>query len=594
MDNKDFENKARDAYTNIQSSAKTILNEFSRLSEQIQKFKKLEEINITDGLNALLNFSNEIAEDAQKFAALEQSGVLTYHYQILSSLIRDLKDIKTKSEYKTLVDILQKRIRDFYSIFYNNIEYLSKELKKQVISAKIDQVIEESRKNITNPFLELARHGLKFKKAAEIVQTGIVGMEAGKPIGTKQTIISGTMLALGQFGEKILSMTKIFEIVSGTLSKVTLVSGGITLLLQAIIGFLNYQRKLQAALGSIGVFNLPSLSNIATRFQKGFQDAIGGAFGGIGAGISKIQDAVAQFLGSSPRLFNISTGLVENISAAFTKAAVLSKAFGMSMEESMGNLMKFYSVIGLAGNKLYEIYKFFVGLAAKSRLSFSELDEIIGNIPRKIMYYGIDSVKKFGLSLSNVINSFKDNIELGKMIASGISSYLNKSLVYQVGMIAAYGDLTKAQEDFTGESYSALWRFFSTIKKNLGESVFGNLAIASALGQFFDEGVEKAYFTNKDTKKAIDELIAKGFTSKEDFNKIYNEIKNKTYEEKSLEILTKEQDLLQYIVQIIEDIKRAVNRLVSIFLGDASSYRNRILKLIVGNNKNAGSNKGGV
>jgi hypothetical protein len=586
MDNKDSEKKIRDAYTNIQSSAKTIFNEFSRLSEQIQKFKELKKTKITDGLNVLLNFSNEIIENAQKFAALEQSGVLTYHSQILSSLIRDLEDIKTKSKSKVFIDILQKHIRDFYSIFYNNIEYLSKELKKQVISAKIDQVVEESRKNIANPFLELARHGLKFKKAAEIVQTGIVGMEAGKPIGTKQTIISGTMLALGQFGEKLLSMTKIFEIVSGTLSKVTLVSGGITLLLQSIIGFINYQRKLQAALGSIGVFNLSSLSNIATRFQKGFQDAIGGAFGGIGAGISKIQDAVAQFLGSAPRLFNISTELVQNVSFAFTKAAILSKAFGMSMEESMGNLMRFYSVIGLARDRLYEIYKFFVGLAARSRLSFSELDEIIGDIPRKIMYYGTESVKKFGLSLSNVINSFKDNIELGKTIASGISNYLNKSLVYQVGMIAAYGDLTKAQDDFIGESYSALWKFLSTIKKNLGESVFGNLAIASALGQFFKPEVERLYFTNKDTKKAIDELITKGFTDEKDLKRIYDEIKNKTYEERSLEIFTKQQDLLEYIVQIIEDIKRAVNRIVSIFLGDSFSLRNRFLRWMVGTNNN--------
>jgi hypothetical protein len=575
-ENQEFKKSIRDASSNIQSATKTTTEQLLELSESIKKFK-------IEGLDNFLKFSEELQKGAQKFAALDLSGVITFYSEEISSIAREIEDIARKAETAEkapeFVHILERKIRDFYVSFYDNIEYLTKAAKKQVIAAKIDKVAEDARKNITNPFIELARHGIKLKKAAEVVQTGIVGMEAGKPITGRQAALSGALLALGQFGEKLLNMTKILDLVSGVFTKVTMWAGGIVLAIQAIISFLSYQRQLEARLGGIGAFRLTPLSTVATEFQKGFQKAIGGVFAGLGAGISQIQDAVAQFLGTAPRLFNISSELIENVSLAFTKAAILGKTFGMSLEESMGNLMRFYSVLGTMGGKVYDIYKVFVGLAARARLSFSELDEIIGNIPQKIMLYGTEAVQRFGVSLSNIIESFGKNIELGRKVATGISSYLNKSLVFQVGIIAAYGNLSRAQSHFMDESYSALGKFFSVIQKNLGTGPMGELAFASALGQFFGDEFARLYFTNEEARKGIKDLVSRGFKDEKKFKELINEIKEKTYEARSMEVFQKQKDLLQYIVDIIEDIRLAINRIVSIFVTGKTPTLFRIIGL---------------
>jgi hypothetical protein len=567
MDNEKYPN-IRDSSTNIQSSATTLSNQLSELIKRLSEINK----NNIEGLNNFLKFAEEIRENSAKFASLGLSGILVSYSEVISSIATEFqelsKNISKDSKAIELRNILKDKIRTFYASFYDSLEYLNKEVRKQVVSAKIDKIVEEYRKNITNPFIELARHGFKFKKAAEYVQSGIVGLEPGKSIGWGQAISRGATLALGQFGEKLLKLSGILELVSGVFTKITVVSGGIAFLVQNIINFFNYQRQLEAKLGGIGSFRLTSLSATATEFQKGFQKAIGGVFGGLGIGISQIQDAIAQFLGSSSRLFNVSNNLVENISFAFTKAAILGRTFGMSLEESMGNLMKFYSVIGLARGKLYEIYKIFVGLAARANLSFSEMSEIIGDIPQKIMFYGTESVKKFSLSLSNIVKSFGENIELGQRIAAGISSYLNKSLVFQVGMIAAYGDLSKAQSDhfdFISEAYSSLGKFLGIVKNNLGTGPMGTLAFASALGQFFGEDIARLYFLNEDVHKSIDNLIRKGFRDEKDFKKIIDDIKNKTYEERSIQIFREQQTLLQNIINIIEDIRIAIYRIISLF-----------------------------
>jgi polyhydroxyalkanoate synthesis regulator phasin len=595
MDNdKDFKKAIRDSSTNIQSSATTFLNQLEQLIDQLNRLTKK---NI-EGLDTFLNFSKEIKENSAKFAALDFSGVITSYSEVISSVARELDeisgDLKKNAQAKELRNILKHKIQTFYASFFDNLEYLTEKVKEQVVSAKIDQIVEDANKSITNPFIKLAQHGFKFKKAAEYVQSGIVGLEPGKSFGWGQSIARGTTLALGQFGDKLLKLTGVLDLVSGVFTKITVVSGAITFAVQEIINFLNYQRQLQASLGTIGTFNLTPLSKVATEFEKGFDKAIGGAFAGVGAGISKIQDEVAKFLGSTPRLFNIpfdfikntSHEFIENVSAAFTKAAIFGKAFGMSFEESMRNLMNFYSVIGLSRGKLYDIYKTFVVLAAKANLSFSELDEIIGSIPKKIMLYGTESVKNFGAMLTSIVSSFKNNIELGRAIASGISNYLNKSLVYQVGMVAAYGDLSRVQDNFIDESYSSLGKFLTIVKNNLGESVLGTLATASALGQFFDETVERAYFTNKEAREKIDNLIKSGFKDKQNLEQVIKEIKSKTYEERSLEILKKQQDLLQYIIQIIEDIKRGVYRLVSIFTGNIFDKFRAIKMVLSGSNNN--------
>jgi len=579
MDNeKDLKKVIRDSSTNIQSSVTTFSNQLEQLISQLNK---LTDKNI-EGLNNFLKFSEEIQKNSAKFASLDFSGIITSYSEVISSIARELEErlnINEITKVEELRNILKHKIQVFYASFFDNLEYLTKETKKQVTSAKIEQIVENARKNITNPFIELARHGFKFKKAAEYVQSGIVGLEPGKSLTWGQSIARGATLALGQFGEKLLRLSGILDLVSGVFTKITVAGGLITFVIEEIIGFLNYQRQLEANLGGIGSFNLMPLSTIATKFQKGFENAIGGIFSGLGAGISEIQEAVAKFLGSAPRLFNISDILIENVSFAFTKAAILGKTFGMSLEDSMKNLMRFYSVIGLAEGKLYGIYKFFVGLAAKSRLSFSELDEIIGNIPQKMMYYGIKSVEKFGIMLSNIIQSFKNNVELGRTIASGMASYLNKSLVFQVGMISAYGNLSKAQSnksDFIEEAYSSLGKFLNIVRGNLGGGPMGILAFASALGQFFGEDVGKLYFLNRDVREKINNLVQLGFKNVDNFNKIIDEIKKQTYEERSIQIFREQQNLLDYIKNILNDIRTGIYRLISIFIHeDKTSVRNR-------------------